>query len=498
MISALDIAHLTKVGATLQQAPEESEKEEQQRRTTETMCRRSFLVFLKIELNLEVGTHHRVWWQHLRNGEDCIELSPRDHGKSHALARAYPIWKAKYDPWMKEIFILGADQTSAAENLEKIKEMLSQNASLTYLIPADRKGYFNSKTSIKLSNGVIIRARGIMSPLRGRHPQLIVMDDVLNEQNSRTKVLRANMKRRFYDMVMPMKDRGTKKTRSRGYQPQIIISGTAQDRDDLYFELLRNDGFKGVRQQAIIAEDTKEVLWAERYDYDALMKIRRIIGVVAFSKEYQNEPLADDSAIFPPKLFEDAKDQTISYEPVYDGTEGDAYLGADFSVPGDRKGDWTVYIVISRDSEGNVVLRGFWRARPLTLREQTEKLVEFCRNYQVMSGFLEANLFQRLYHEEIKQKTDLPLKAHVVTAKGKNSPTNGVLGIRTLLENGKIRFPYKTPRDRMITDHIIVEFNGLTIENGKIGNFTFHDDAIMGLWHAWMASKETNFAYSFD
>jgi len=386
------------------------------------MCRVSFLVFQKTELGMDIGAHHKEWWKELKTRLDCVFLSPRDHGKSVSLARAYPIWRAKYDRWVRDILIFGVDSSSATENLEKIKEMMAAHPSLKGLIPTDRRAYFDNKTAIKLSNGVVMRARGIGSPLRGRHPQLIILDDVLSENNSRTKVTRRQVKKRFYEMVMPMRDRGTSAMRAEGYQPQIVVSGTIQDGDDLYNDLLSNVNFRGMKQRAIIDEEKQIVLWPERYPYDALMKIKETVGSLSFSKEYQNQPLTDEAAIFPVSLFEGLKDDSLSYEVTYDGEDGEAFLGADFSVPGDKVGDWSVYTVISKDEKSVFTLRGYWRARPTTFTEQITKLVEMSRNYNIASGLLEANLFQKIYANWFKDDTSLPLKGVVVTRKGETSP----------------------------------------------------------------------------
>ncbi len=247
------------------------------------------------------------------------------------------------------------------------------------------------------------------------------------------------------------------------YKPQIVISGTAQDRDDLYHELLRNEGFFGLKQKAIIDIEKGEVLWPERYDIAALLKIKMTVGEMSFSKEYQNEPLIDDAAIFPPSLFEPLKDGGESYAIAYDGDENMSYLGCDFSVPGDIKGDWTVYTVISKDKDMNYRVIGYWRAQPKTLQEQLDKIVEMCRNFNISLGYLEANLFQKIYAEQLRLKTDFPLRGHVVTKAGKNSPTNGVLAMRVLMENGKILWPYKTPLDKAYTDLWTYTSNHLTM-----------------------------------
>lgn len=458
------------------------------------LCRKSFLVFQKVELGMEIGPHHVEWWEELETGEDCIFLSPRDHGKSMSIARAYPIWKAKYDPWVREVLMLGADLRSSTENLEKLKEMLMSVKSLHYLIPQDRKAYFNSKTEVKLSNGVVIRAMGFFSPLRGRHPQLIVMDDVLNERNTATQLWREKSRKRLFEVVLPMKDQGIESKRLLGYKPQLVISGTAQERDDFYQELLDSPHFKGKKQKAIINEETKVVLWPERYPYPELKKRREIIGSLSFSKEYQNEPLSEEASIFPPSLFEPLKDRNLSYETTYQGNN-DVYMGVDFSVPGAHK-DWMSCCVLELNHKLALYTPlAYSRSQPSTIEEQFSIVDDYARRYKVIMGFLEDNMFQKIYSEHFKNKSVLPLKGHTVTHSGKMSFETGLLSFRPLFENGRFRFPYKTDRDKMMTDHLIKEFNGIVKIKGRIGNEGFHDDVVMAMWHALCASRQSSFSY---
>ena len=165
--------------------------------TVLSLCRKNFLVFMKAEMGLEIARPQREWWDLLKTGNDTLILAHRDSGKSQAIVRAYGIWRAKYyDHFVREILVLGADTDSACENLEKIKHDLDANESLRYLIPHDRKGY-NTAQRVKLANGVVLRAKGFLSPLRGRHPQLILLDDVLNERNTASQDFRDKIRAYF-------------------------------------------------------------------------------------------------------------------------------------------------------------------------------------------------------------------------------------------------------------------------------------------------------------
>lgn len=416
---------------------------------------------------------------------------------SHCLGRAYPIWRAKYDPWVKEIYILGADQSSAVENMDKIKDLMLSHSSLAHLVPQTRLEGINSRTEMHLMNGVTLKAKGWSSPLRGRHPQLIILDDVLNVKNSDTKEARERSKKYFREVVIPMKDKGTRNQQARGFKSQIVVIGTAQDGDDLYHDLLNNKQYVGAKQKAIIDDEKQIVLWPERYNYADLIAKQIEVGSLSFSKEYQNEPLSDDTSIFPPSLFEGLKDEELSYQQSYEGTNP-VFLGADFSVPGTTDGDWTVVFAMELDQKNNMITPlHYWRAKPESIQEQLTKIEYMCQAYKVTLGYVEDNMFQKIYAQYLRQRTTLPVSGHTVTHTGKSNLQTGILSFRPLFENGRVRFPYRTNRDKLMTDHLIKEFNGVTQKKGKIGNQTFHDDSIIAWWHALSASRHA-VSFSYD
>lgn len=457
------------------------------------LCEQDFLVFQKVELGMEIGPHHILWADHLTSGQDVCELAPRDHGKSMSMARAYVLWRVKYDSWVQEVLILGPDRDSAVENLDKIKEMMEGSQTLKYLIPTKKKGHPYSRSEIKLTNGKRIRAKGIGSPLRGRHPQLIVMDDVANEQNSGTVENRRELKDYVNHVVIPMKDKGLQRTRKL-HRSQLVMVGTAQHLEDLYHTCLESGVYVGTKLQAITDAEKGEVLWPERYSFADLMELKKQIGALAFSKEFMNEPLSDETSIFPPSLFEPLYDTSLSYQLNYMGPLP-VFLGADFSVPGSLDGDWTVVLAMTYDHTTETFTPlNYWRARPKEMTEQVEQLALYTEKYNVTLGYLEDNMFQKVYANFFKEKA-VPLSGHTVHRSGKNSYEFGILSFRPLFENGRFRFPYRTQTDKQKTDQIVREFSGVQRRQGRIGNEQYHDDTVMALWHALSAAR-TGVAFS--
>lgn len=457
------------------------------------LCKTNFLVFQKVELGFRLGPQHKIWDAHLKQEEDVIELAPRDHGKSYSLAIAYALWNAKYVDHVKDILILGADQASAVETLDKLKVLLETKPTLSQLKPPlSRIDQQYSRTEIRLSNRKTIKAKGYNSPIRGRHPQLVILDDVLNEKNSLDPTNRKIVEDRFWQVVYPLKDKGFQDD---GISSKIVVIGTTQHIDDLYHVLLNNPSFIGSKLQAIVDEETKHVLWGERYSYEDLMKIKAAMGSLSFMKEYQNTPISDETSLFPSFLFEPLKDTDLSYQLNYLGTNP-VYLGADFSVPGSADGDYTAVVVFMLDGE-DIILLDVWRDKPKTMKEQLDKIEYMSKMFNITYGMMEDNSFQKLYANEMANKA-LSLTGNTVTRSNKNSYEYGILSFRPLLENKRIVFPYKTTEDKTKTDQMIMEFSGITQRNGKIGNESYHDDVAMAFWHALCASRASTFKVSWD
>lgn len=465
---------------------------------TRLVCSQDFPAFLTYEMGMDVVPHVLEWWELLRTGEDVCIMAPRDHGKSLTCARAYAIWKAKYDPFVREVYVLGADQESAVENLDKIKELLVTRRSLRDLVPNNWKQGFNNRTSLRTTNGKTIRAKSFFSKLRGRHPQLIVLDDVLNESNSDSEQKRKKISNQFGSVIVPMKDKAPKAA-ARGFRSQIVTIGTAMAADDLYHEQLESPAYKGMRQSAILvdgnfdpildAQGQRQSLWPERYSIADLDKLKDKIGSLLFEREYMNKPIVDDMAIFPRSLFQPLFDEELSYVPSYTGDRM-AFMGADFSVPGNQDGDWTVIFAVEYDRDARRwTPLNFWRARPSTVREQLEQVEYFAQAYRVSKGYLEDNVFQRVYAQAVGQRTNLPLEGFT-TGRQKNSYVEGLLALRPQLEVGQWRFPYRTKRDRDMTDLLVREFSGIVQRKGKLGNESSHDDVPMAAWLAWRAAMD--------
>jgi hypothetical protein len=349
-----------------------------------------------------------------------------------------------------------------------------------------------NKGEIITKNGVRIKAKSFTSRMRGWHPSTLILDDVLSDQNSLTTQQRKQLFKYFGETIRPL-------VHKRG---MILLVGTAQHKDDLLHALGGGKEYKFLKLKAF-NEDTGDSIWPEMLPVDELDKYKKTHGIVSFEKEYQNNPLADNLSLFPLHVLEKCLDENLSYVKEYNGA-GKVFLGADFSMAGVKDGDYTVVAAARMDKNGVISCLNYERFRDepdskdMFVDRQIDTVARQCKAFNVTLGYLESNAFQRIYAEFFKKKTNLPLRGNVVTHSGKNSLQSGIPGIRILMENDKIRFPYKTDEDKQRTEQIIREFNGLTMtDHGRISNQQGHDDIPMAFFHLIQASKEVSEMFFF-
>ncbi len=118
------------------------------------------------------------------------------------------------------------------------------------------------------------------------------------------------------------------------------------------------------------------------------------------------------------------------------------------------------------------------------------------KKYHVGLMLIEANQMQKIFGQELKRKTDLPVQ-EFITGVQKHALDKGVPSLRILLENQKFRIPRGDARSVELTDIWINEMRSCTILQGKVECVGAHDDMIMACWIADQAVRMGTFSYTF-
>ncbi len=416
---------------------------------------------------------------------------------SFFFSNAYPIWMMyKYNPLSKDQrvlngrhgFLFSNTMTQALDLLEIVKDQISDNEILREKLFPDYRDNW-SKGSIKTKNGCRLRARSWYSTVRGAHPGYIILDDVLKDNVLYSKMQRDRGKAYFNGSIFPLLIPGG----------QMIIVGTPFHQEDLYSLFKKSIDFVYREYPAI--DEAGNVLWSNRHNKADLEMRRRFQGTLIFTREYLVKPIGDGASMFPDRILKRAINGMDSFELV-ENIEAfpvkfkKVITGCDFAISSEVGADYTVFVTFGIDEMDNMWLLNVYRKKGVGFTEQKRMLRLIWHNFKPDVMFLEANQFQRIYTETIKEESSMPVKPFLTTSRKQNLQ-DGVPGLAILFENGKFRFPYGK-NSKLTIDIIMDEFRSVGWTDHGIQGIGEHDDSVMAIWLARMASLYGSKNFLFD
>ena len=365
-----------------------------------------------------MGTLHREWDDFLKEPRIRV-LAPRDHLKTFYWSICYPILRAMVQGDI-EIYIFSHTEKQAKKILAQIKKIVKNTPSLKWLSEGSDVDFW-TKTEICFSNGTIIYAQGYGTSVRGGHPKVIILDDVIDQDVIYSDEQNTKSKEKFFGDILPMAEPDT----------QIIFVGTLQREDDLY-NSLDPKIYKLKTYDAIVDEEKKISLFPEKWSWEKLMRRKDEIcfsfGERFFMKEYRNMALQLAGEIIKPEWIK-------YYDKIENLPEGDDYVGFDLSVgKHPEKGDYTGCVVFRITENKNIYLLYVNRWR-IDFTERLKKIVETARVWELKKIRIEDNTFQADTVQTLKRNTALPIEGVSTT---KNKVQKFTEDLAPLFENGKI------------------------------------------------------------
>lgn len=447
-----------------------------------------------------VGRHHLEWDTMIPRYDRMNILAARDHGKSYFWTLAYPIWKAGYNKPGSLGYIFSSTQPEAEKFLRMIKDELLENPEFAHLIPYTGDRFWSAK-EIKLRNGSVIRARGFGVKVRGGHPDWVVCDDVLDDEDIYSETIRRRNVDYFLSAIanmVPMQEHVPKHRRS-----QLVVVGTPMHQADLY-AALKSTGEYECRDYPCRAKDGT-LLFPERYSEAALQRKRRELKSEArFAREFMCQPLSDEASLFPSKLFE-GSDVRLPYKLGLPASYWEKrgflrYTGVDIALSAETGGDYFVIFTVAVDTKGNRWIANLTRKKGISFQAQLDAIKDEYYLLKPETIMIEANQMQRVWADEIVRETDLPVKKFFTTGVGgsqpqqpwkkgatsiavnKNHIDRGVPALRISLENRKWRIPRGDEVAIELTEHWMGEMGAIGWIDGKVQSVAEHDDMVMAMW----------------
>jgi len=361
-----------------------------------------------------------------------------------------------------------------------------------------------------------VEAIGSTGEKTGARFDMIVPDDLVTEKNVRTETPRNHLRDIMFGTIYKRLDKGG----------IIWAIGTRKAPLDHWSDILKKKAIWTVHidkaileepgdyeivelEEPAIREDGTEQTHAVKFkgshgkvlDPDTMpmeeLLLERYENFRLFQREYQNEIVSDESAIFRLEWLEACRDDNYSYvdfnisfdkngKLIQTGSETvpqDKYIrilaGTDPSVVTDKKSaedhdtSYMVTFVIGLYENGNFDILYTFRSRGLSPTQKLEIAIAINNRFDPYRHFWESNSAGAMDISYIVEKSGVRIAKHH-TGSNKNDAYVGVSAMSSKFEWKKVRFAYKTDRDKQITDRIINEF--YEFPNGE------HDDQVMAMW----------------
>ena len=140
------------------------------------MGRRDFKYFFEDICGFQLAHFHNEWYEMSeKNNKTCV-IASRDHGKS-VFYRVYLLWKMAYNPGT-EVLFFSHSQHQSIDHMAKMDELIMTIPALAHLKP--KRGW--AKQLFKFTNKSSIRAMSVGKAVRGAHPDIVVLDDILSSE----------------------------------------------------------------------------------------------------------------------------------------------------------------------------------------------------------------------------------------------------------------------------------------------------------------------------
>lgn len=256
-------------------------------------------------------------------------LLPRNHLKSAVVTQAWSIQKMLDNPNIR-ILISCNTWENSRKFLGAIQKYLIQSALGAYFGDFVSPHWNQDECTVAQRNQILVAptwaTTGTEKQQTSQHYDLIIHDDLVDEENSRTPELREKTKqvyRNSWDLLEP--------------GGEMVVMGTRKHQDDLYADIMEEGGWDTLIKEAYTDQTRQAVIFPEKFTLDKLAELRKIKGPYYFAAEYLNNPIAEEAADF-------RKEMVRYYQP---GTPHphSLYLTIDPAISLSRDADYTAMVV---------------------------------------------------------------------------------------------------------------------------------------------------------
>src|ERR1700730_1046753 len=270
-------------------------------------------------------------------------LVPPRHGKSELASRRFPAWYLGRHP--ERQFISASASMTLAEDFGRDVRNLIASQEYAQVFDTRLAEDTQAKGRWMTSENGSYYACGVGSALMGRGAHVVLIDDPFGSMaDARSEPKRKEVWSWFTGTVYNRLEKAGAIVLINHRMHHADLSGMLLDQ-----QAAGGDQWTVVELKAV--SPSGEALWPEKFDADALERIKRNTTAQDWSALYQQEPTPDEGGYF----------KEAWLRPVVDLPEHMNYYGAsDLAVSADR-GDFTVHLILGVDTKNRMYLVHMWR-----------------------------------------------------------------------------------------------------------------------------------------
>lgn len=220
----------------------------------EMACRAHLGVWTEQKRRLKMTPLHWEWTElAMRERRMCV-IAPREHAKTETFTVNATAWRSTYTPGLWT-YVFSQTDDQSKELIEKIVNAVEQTA--PWMLHRVRQ---KSALRVRFANGSRVDGAGAGKAVRGKHPDIVIGDDVLEEKLCLTELMRKRTERWWKGTVGGMAHPGAKRwvrpfpgapwTEVRLPPTRIFLVGTPFHEQDLLNGMFSNPMYKARRYSA--------------------------------------------------------------------------------------------------------------------------------------------------------------------------------------------------------------------------------------------------------
>lgn len=391
--------------------------------------------------------HHQRWHQIADTSNRAIIWAHIESGKSNQISIGRVLWLLGRDPSMR-IAIVSNTHGMAEKIVRSIARHIEQNKMLHQIFPKLRKGTPWTSHSLTVvrdtySKDPSVQACGVHGNIVGSRLELIVLDDVLDFENTRSGMQRQDLMEWYFATLA---GRLTE-------QGRVLAVGTAYHPDDLYHRFAAMPGWHTVRFP--VEDEGGNLNWPERWSRKRIDDKKVELGPMEFARQMLCLARDDSESRFKKQWIEQCKDRGRGKVRMYATADlffddhpeleaawrlGTAHLttGVDIAVQRRKTSDRTVFFTILTTAKGERYVLNIESAR-LTGMEIIRKAIDIHERFY-STLIVENNAAQDFIVQFAKELSDVPIVSFT-TGKNKSNPEYGVESLAAEFANSKWIIP---------------------------------------------------------